>query len=345
MIAIASAWFSGRKATGTISCISRPEQVERELRPGHVGHDQVEQARGEVQPRGLGEQRGRREVLEAGDHLGAQRLLGLLEALHRLAHDPQPLDRVLGVDGQRAAHRGDAVAERAVLVLGADRDRHQRRAARGPRCARRALRSQRPSAPATTASTTSLTVPPSAFLIALKSSSSAAHPAHPPVRADRHVERHLGRRVEPRPGHLADALGGLAHLAERAARAAARAPTAWPASSTGRAQQALDALGHQLGVRGLGLAASSRRSAPATPAGTGLEVEQHGGDVDAATRRPPARGGSSRSARSARPRGPGPARVSHSGLERSRRWEKIRPASWRSCSLEPGAGSAVWRTW
>ena len=37
--------------------------------------------------------------------------------------------------------------------------------------------------------------------------------------------------------------------------------------------------------------------------------------------------------------------ISQSGLERSSRWEKIRPASWRSWSIEPGEGSAVWRTW
>ena len=36
---------------------------------------------------------------------------------------------------------------------------------------------------------------------------------------------------------------------------------------------------------------------------------------------------------------------SQSGFERSRRCEKMRPASWRSWSSEPGLGSAVWRTW
>ena len=41
-----------------------------------------------------------------------------------LRHDLEPLHRVLDVDGQRAAHRGDLVAELAVLVRGADRDRH-----------------------------------------------------------------------------------------------------------------------------------------------------------------------------------------------------------------------------
>ena len=36
---------------------------------------------------------------------------------------------------------------------------------------------------------------------------------------------------------------------------------------------------------------------------------------------------------------------SHSGLDRSSRWEKIRPASMRSWSWLPGLGSAVCRTW
>jgi hypothetical protein len=41
------------------------------------------------------------------------------------------------------------------------------------------------------------------------------------------------------------------------------------------------------------------------------------------------------------PSSPCTSHSSQSGFERSRRWEKIRPASWRSCSVEPGLGSAV----
>ena len=36
---------------------------------------------------------------------------------------------------------------------------------------------------------------------------------------------------------------------------------------------------------------------------------------------------------------------SQSGFERSSAWENRRPAMLRSCSSEPGAGSAEWRTW
>ena len=45
------------------------------------------------------------------------------------------------------------------------------------------------------------------------------------------------------------------------------------------------------------------------------------------------------------PSRPSTSHSSHSGFERSSCWEKIREARLRSCSSEPGAGSAVWRTW
>ena len=42
---------------------------------------------------------------------------------------------------------------------------------------------------------------------------------------------------------------------------------------------------------------------------------------------------------------PSISHISHSGLERSSCWEKIRAVRPCSCSQAPGAGSAVWRTW
>ena len=42
---------------------------------------------------------------------------------------------------------------------------------------------------------------------------------------------------------------------------------------------------------------------------------------------------------------PSTHQVSQSGFDRSSRWEKIRAASSLSCSIDPGAGSAVVRTW
>ena len=45
------------------------------------------------------------------------------------------------------------------------------------------------------------------------------------------------------------------------------------------------------------------------------------------------------------PSRPCTSHVSHSGLERSSACEYMRATSARSCSSEPGPGSAVWRTW
>ena len=45
------------------------------------------------------------------------------------------------------------------------------------------------------------------------------------------------------------------------------------------------------------------------------------------------------------PSSPWTSHVSHSGLARSSCWEWMRAASVRSCSSEPGDGSAVWRMW
>ena len=45
------------------------------------------------------------------------------------------------------------------------------------------------------------------------------------------------------------------------------------------------------------------------------------------------------------PSSPWTSHSSHSGFERSSRWEKIRPGEVAELILVPGFGSAVWRTW
>ena len=75
-----------------------------------------------------------------------------------------------------------------------------------------------------------------------------------------------------------------------------------------------------------------------------LEVEQHGRDVDARHAVHSAWWVFEMTA-NLLPSKPWISQTSQSGFERSRRWEKMRPASWRSWSSEPGFGSAVWRTW
>ena len=102
------------------------EEVDRHLRPGDVRDHHVEEAGGEIDPRRLREQRGRSEVVEARDHLGAERLLRLLEVPHLLPDRLQPRDRVLHVHGQRGAHCGELVAQVAALVLRPDGHRHLR---------------------------------------------------------------------------------------------------------------------------------------------------------------------------------------------------------------------------
>ena len=70
--------------------------------------------------------RRRGEVGELGQDLGADRLPGALQVAHRLGDQAQSLDRVLAPDRQRRHHRRDPVAERAVLLVGADADRNHR---------------------------------------------------------------------------------------------------------------------------------------------------------------------------------------------------------------------------
>ena len=103
-----------------------PEQVERELRAGHVRHGQVEEALHRLDPRGLGEDRRRGEVRQRRQRLGADGLARLLQAAHRLVHRAEARDRVVEADRQRRVHRRDLVAERPALGLGAHRDRHHR---------------------------------------------------------------------------------------------------------------------------------------------------------------------------------------------------------------------------
>ena len=221
MTATASACPLGRNATGKRSSSSRPEHVERELRPGHVRHEQVEQPRREVQPRGLGEDRRRRERLHPGEHLGADRLLGLLEAVHRLAHDLQPGDRVLDVDGQRRAHRREPVAELVVLVAGADRDGHERAQLQplGAHAARPQPLLQRAG---DDGEHDVVDRAAERVLDLLEDRELLAHGDEPAVRADLDVERRRRRGVQPGPDDLAEPLERLARLVQRDRRAASR---------------------------------------------------------------------------------------------------------------------------
>ena len=102
------------------------QQVERELGPRDVGDDEVEVALAGLQARRLAEDRRRGEAGEVGEHLGADRLAGALEVVHRHADLLVARRGVLDPDRQRRPHRGDAIAQRAALDVGAHRDGHHR---------------------------------------------------------------------------------------------------------------------------------------------------------------------------------------------------------------------------
>ena len=200
---------------------------------------------------------------EPGDHLRAERLLRLLQVLHALAHDvaAAPPGRARRRAAGRASRRCGCRAGRARRSARIETGTSARSSSPSVRTPRR--RSQRRSAPVTTASTTSLTVPPSAFLIALNSSSCRAHPDHAPVRADRDVERGLRapgsgpptppRRRPPPPRARPDSVWlGVASGAGRCE----------PPARTGAVDDALHALGDQLAPATARGAASTRRPAP-----------------------------------------------------------------------------------
>ena len=318
--------------------------VERELRARDVRDDQVEEPRREVQPRRLREDRRRREVLHAGQHLGADGLLGLLQPVHRLA------------DRRAAARPGPRcrpAAGRASRRCGC----RARRARRPPRIETgTSARSSRPSV------RTPRELQPVAqraaddgehdvvdraaerVLDQLEVVELGAHDREAAVRADLDVQRRVGRGVQAGPDDLAEALGRLARAGERGARARAarrraRSRAATPArrSPSARPPRARPPLGSR---RGLPRLVGVRRLG-----GHGREVEQHRREVDAgdAVDQRVVGLGDQREAR--RPRGPRPSTsptAAWSGRAAGRRSARRAAAA---APRSPGAGSAVWRTW
>ena len=102
------------------------EQIQRELRAGDVRDDEVEVALTGLQARGLAQDRGRCEARKAGKHLRTDGLPRLLQMLHRVSDLRQAVDGILDADRQRRPHRGDLIAERAALRVGAHGDGNHR---------------------------------------------------------------------------------------------------------------------------------------------------------------------------------------------------------------------------
>ena len=245
----------------------------------------------------------------------------------------QALDRVVAPDRQRRHVRGDAVAERAVLVGGADADRDHRPQLELAGSSARGRAGSGRARPATAASTTSLTVPPAAFLIRFRSSRSVCDRGEAPVGADLDVERR-GGRGEARAGEGAGGLervdrrpGGAARGAERRpgrrarsrpgsspARPAPRRASGrrWARAAASRARRRAAARGRGRRRRGPWLCQPRRRRRPGV---VGLGDDREAAALDLST-----------------------SHISHSGFERSRRWEKTRAARIRSCSSRAGRG-------
>ena len=320
------------------------EHVERQLRAGHVRDGEVEERWRACRRAAWSRIVGAAKPASARQHLGADGLPGLLQVAHRR------------VDDARSARAGRRVRPAAA--------RTSRR--RGCR-ARRARSSARTETGTIALSSMPCGVAPAAAQVRAQGAGDDGE--HDVV--DRAAERALDR-LEPRRGRRrptrsggagrSRTLSGLGGAPRSPARATRRGPRPRAAGAHGRAA---DARARRAAPRATpsGVAASSatrvgeqRRASSARAAGTTagarlalgrirLEVEEHGHDVDARDRRRPARGGSCRSARSWSSPTRSTSHISHSGLERSSCCENTRPASVRSSSSPPGAGSAVWRTW
>ena len=195
------------------------------------------------------------------------------------------------------------------------------------------------SAPLTTVSTTSLTVPPKAFLTALKSRELVAHDREAPVRADLDVQRR--RRapgsappttISPRPSAASRAARAPRRPRDQRRRAPrpSRTPVAQqrrarpPATSSrptarGAAARPRRGAGPRPG-RARGRTAPCARSTPAMPSISAWWV------LEISAKRLLSR--------------PSTTHSSHSGLERSSCWEKIRAARQQQLLLAARAAAA-----
>src|SRR5436190_2566369 len=254
------------------------EQVERELRAGHVRDDEVEEALPCHQPGRLTHHRGRGEAAELGQDLRPHGLAALLEALELLADHVQPGERLVAPDRQRRHHRRDPVAEGAALEIGADAHRNHRLELEAVGVL--ALAAQMASQRAGDRRQHDVVDGPAELVLdRLQVGQLGAYPGKAAVGADWLVVGAARGGVDPRPGHRADPDGGLSGALQQAARAAyGGAGRAGDLGGNGRPLD--EGLAEKLGPRG---------QRPRQPAVAGVRrrgrlgrcVEQHGDDVHA----------------------------------------------------------------
>ncbi len=187
-----------------------------------------------------------------------------------------------------------------------------------------------------------MTVPPSEFLISFSSASSASSQSTRRWVPIGRFSGHSGARLTvPHSTSPAPSAVSRSSSAVRVGLAAAfSARSAIPIGALTRSLTPLPTISASLGSgpgdhsrSGWGTSAGSRSrskstvmmSTPETPSTSAWWV------LLMSAKRPSSR--------------PSISQISHSGLVRSRRWEKMRPARLRRFSIEPGLGSAVCLTW
>ena len=268
----------------------RARGVERELRSGDVGHDQVEQPPGEAAggPGAERVQRGRGEAAERDQRVGADRLAGLLVRPHRVATPgaagpPGRARRPAGPPGttrpccparrslRRPRTRTGTIARTVLPVTGSPR-----------------VSSQLRSAPETVASTDVVDRAAVRLADPLVVVQVGAGHAEPALLPDRHVQRGARRGPRGDAGHRGEAAGRAGDL-PTVVRDVEHAQPHRVDHRRRAADQRPDRVEDQPQHARLGGAAIQRR--PARPAESAC-VEDHLADVDSANRRPPSRGGS-----------------------------------------------------
>ena len=123
-------WLMG--TNGRYSSISRPEAVEGELRPGHVGGDGVDRALRESvhgtdsHPAHGAHDHRRGEVADGDDRLAGFGHVRRLQLGHLLVDDLESFDRVGDLNRQVVEQGRDPIVGHAMAVVVPRRHRHQR---------------------------------------------------------------------------------------------------------------------------------------------------------------------------------------------------------------------------